>query len=68
MKCAKCSGEVTFPSLEGLEKAADAVLVQQRGGRGTAAAYLWMVAGCMRGVCLTCQPVTLSERTEAVVS
>lgn len=69
MKCDTCKREVTFPSVESIEAAADRLMKNDDGGRGAAAAYLWMIAGCMRGRCLLCQPVTASgfmERSAAV--
>lgn len=54
-KCQKCKGEIQLPSIDGIEAAADALNREAQGHRGTALAYLWMVAGCMRGLCLLCQ-------------
>ena len=55
--CQKCQRVIQLPSLDGIEEAADRLNRDELGSRGAAIAYLLMVANCMRGICVTCQPV-----------
>lgn len=58
-KCQKCKREITLPSVEGIEEAAENLDKDTFGSRGGALAYLWMIAACMRGTCITCMPERL---------
>lgn len=62
-KCQKCGKEILLPSVDGIEQAANVLDKNIDGSRGTALAYLWMVAACMRGFCVLCSP----ERTPALI-
>lgn len=63
MKCTKCTGEVAFPAVESIEQAALRLDRDptENGAAGAAIAYLAMVAGCMRGRCIMCQPVNHAD-------
>lgn len=63
MKCVACTREVTFPAVESIEQAALRLDREpaENGAAGAAIAYLAMVAGCMRGRCIMCQPVSHAD-------
>lgn len=65
-KCLKCHREINLPSLDGIEQAAEELDRETFAGRGSALAYLWMVASCLRGLCILCTPERLPRVKSAL--
>lgn len=61
--CTKCRNAISLPTLEGTEDALASVqalteespVLDRLRAVGTAQAFLFMFAGCLRGICIFCQ-------------